>query len=212
MFPFGTRSLDSADAWLAEGLAEQIGSHLARRPQLRVLSTNAVAAQRQRTPDPLEAGRALKVRWVVTGTLRRVNAEIQARVEVALAASGVQAWSSSFRREDGDFALLEREIAESVAVVLVGKRAALDGRVPLPDTETDPEAYRVFLIGNALLNRRTAETAVQAVASYEEAVRRDPHLPLRGPDWARHASSSTPGPHRGWTCRASRYRSLPGAR
>lgn len=52
----------------------------------------------------------------------------------------------------------------------------------MPDTETDREAYRAFLIGNALLNRRTAETSVQAVASYEEAVRRDPRF---GAAWAR---------------------------
>jgi len=176
VFPFATRSADSADVWLGEGLSEQIGSRLARLSQVRVLSTNAVAAQQRSTPDPLQAGRALNVRWVVSGTLRHAEGAIHARVEVARAASGIQAWSSSFDRTDGDFEALQREVAESVAVVLVGRIAPAPPTNPQATRATDPEAYRLFLIGNALLNRRTPETAMEAVANYQEAVRRDPQF------------------------------------
>jgi TolB-like protein len=186
VFPFVTQSTDSADVWLAEGLSEQIGSRLARLPLVRVLSTDAVAMQQRGTPDPLEAGRALDVRWVVTGSLRHTEGEIRARTEVAVAASAVQVWSASFSRADGDFEALQQEMAESVAVVLVGHLApAAATSVAVSDT-THREAYRLFLIGNALLKRRTPETVMQAVSDYGEAVRRDPQFAAA---WAKLASA-----------------------
>ena len=173
VFPFDARSADSTDLWLAEGLSEQIGSRLARVPELQVLSATSVSAQLGRTPDPLEAAQALTARWVVTGQLRRAGNEVQVRTEVAVASNGVQLWSATLRRSDGDFQLLEAAVAESVLVVLMGRGtnplAVATGRAEA----VEPEAYRLYLLANAQLNRRTQETVAQAIQHYQEALRRD---------------------------------------
>jgi serine/threonine-protein kinase len=174
VFPFEVRSTDSADVWLGEGLAEQVGSRLAKGPALRVLSTNAIASQLRKTPDPLDAAHALEARWAVTGLLRRTEGEIRARVEIATADSGVQAWSGSFTRTDGDFRLLEAEVAESVSAFLVGGPTGAATTVAGGTAKVDPEAYRHYLLANAQLNRRTADAAMQAVANYQAAVDKDP--------------------------------------
>lgn len=182
VFPFASRSADPADAFVAEALSEQIGSRFSRLPNLRILSATAVAAQWARTPDALEAGLALGVDQLVTGTLRRSAGNLQALVEVVQAASGVQIWSSTFRRTDDDLFALEQELAESVAVPLVGESGPA-GMRPLARTASrNPEAYRLFLLASALVKRRTPETVQEAVDKYREAVRLDPGFTIA---WAR---------------------------
>ena len=185
VFPFASRSSDTADAFVAEALSEQIGSRLSRLPEIQVLSATAVAAQWRRTPDPLEAARALGVGRLVTGTIRRSAANLQALVEVVQASSGVQTWSSTFRRSDDDLLALEQELAESVAVALVGVSPSAETVAPGETVSSNREAYRLYLLANALVSRRTPESVQEAVDNYAEAVRLDPTFAAA---WARLGS------------------------
>jgi TolB-like protein len=172
VLPFLSRSPDTTDAYLAEAISEQIGSRLSRVGGLRVLSASAVSSQWRRTPDPVDAARALKVAWYVTGTLRRSTEELYAHVEVVRTASAEQAWSSPFRRQDDDLLALEGAVAESVVVAITGRlvRPAVTASTAGP---RDKEAHRLFLMANALLTQRTAEAVIRAAKLYEEAVGRD---------------------------------------
>src|SRR4051794_8082428 len=70
VLPFESRSADAGDAYLAEGMAEEVANQLARTGRLQVKARTLVAAQWRRTPDALEAARQLNVAWVVHGNVR----------------------------------------------------------------------------------------------------------------------------------------------
>jgi Tfp pilus assembly protein PilF len=57
---------------------------------------------------------------------------------------------------------------------LVGTVAPVEAEALRARASDNREAYRLFLLGKALLNRRTQETVARAVEHYAEAVRLDP--------------------------------------
>lgn len=71
VLPLENRSPDAADAYLAEGLTEEVGNHLTQLGRLQVKARGLVDAQSRRTPDPFDAARRLNVAWFVHGTVRR---------------------------------------------------------------------------------------------------------------------------------------------
>jgi serine/threonine-protein kinase len=62
---FANRSADSADAYLASGLTDEVASRLGELPRLRVKGRRATAATNE--GDYLALGRALDVRYLVEG-------------------------------------------------------------------------------------------------------------------------------------------------
>jgi TolB-like protein len=177
VLPFSNRSADSSDAYLAEELPEQITGRLSRIAQLHVVSATAVAAQWRRTPDAIAAARALRVEWLVTGSLRRAGSQLSAGIELVRTATAEQAWSSPFRRSDGDIAAIEEQVAESVAVAVVGRLAPEQLAVLQRSTTRNPEAYRLYLQARALTVRRTIGDLAAAANAMTVATRLDPGFP-----------------------------------
>jgi len=181
VLPLTSRSDESSDALLGEGIADAVGARLSRVPSLQVLSATAVRAMQTKVQDPLDAARALKAQWVVAGTLRRGEGGVTAAVEVIRASSGVQRWSGSFHPTVATLVSLDAEIAESVAVVLAGTHGSARQTSEVRVGTTDPEAYRLFLLGKASIARRTESSANQAVRYFGLAVARDSAF---SPAWA----------------------------
>ena len=182
VFPFSNRSPDSSDAYLADALPEQIIGRLARVQDLKVKSATAVSAQWRRTPDPMAAARALRVEWFVSGSVRRVGRQIAVSAELVRAASGDGAWSAPFRRGDDDLAAIEEQVAESIAVGVIGRLAPAQRTELRRSASRNVEAYRLYLLGSSLIGRRTTADIQRAVQSLSEAVRLDPRFAAA---WAR---------------------------
>jgi TolB-like protein/Tfp pilus assembly protein PilF len=176
ILPFVNRSPDSADAYLADALPEQIVGRLARVNGLVVKSHTVVLAQWRRTPDPVATAHALRVQWFVTGSLRRAGRKLTVSAELVRAASGDGVWAAPFRREDDDLAAVEEQVAESVAVGIVGRLAPDQLSALRVQATRNTEAYRLYLYGRALLGRRTPAEINAAVRALTEAVGLDPNF------------------------------------
>src|SRR2546429_7804944 len=85
---FDNLSADTADAYLAEGLTEELIARLGQLPRLAVKSRAAVQRFRQSGADPLAAARALRVARLVTGSGRRRGDRLRGTVELGAASEG----------------------------------------------------------------------------------------------------------------------------
>ena len=141
VLPFGNRSPDTADVYLAEGMTEEVSSHLTRLSRLQVKARSLVLAQWRRTPDPFGAARQLNVAWFVTGTVRHAAPQLLVSVELVRPATGEQVWAKRFARSDGDLFAAQAEVAESIAVVVGGRLTPGDrvvlARRPTRNNEAD---------------------------------------------------------------------------
>jgi TolB-like protein len=173
VLPFLSRSPDSADAYLADGMTEEIANQLTHLGRLQVKARGLVAAQWRRTPDPFDAARRLNVAWFVHGNVRHVAGQLLVNVELVRAGSGEEAWATRFPRRDADVFAVQAEVAESVAVQVGGRLTPGERAVITRRPTRNNEAYRLYLYGNTRMGRRTPEDLREAVASFEQAVRLD---------------------------------------
>lgn len=194
VFPFENRSPDTTDAYLADGLTEEIGNRLTQLGKLQIKSRGQVRAQWRRTPEPIAAARALNVAWFVHGNLRHVGNQLLVNVEL-VHSSGEEAWASRFPRRDADVFAVQAEIAESVAVVVGGRLSPTEHATITRRPTTNNEAYRLYLFANALVARRTAEDVRKAVDAYGQALALDPSFTGA---WARLAIARNIQQSWGW--------------
>ena len=93
VLPFQFRG-ESADAYLADGLAEDLTLRLARLANLRVIAPQ-VAARFRDTSDPRDAGRSLAVDGVLTGNLQVDGQWLRGRMELISTADGSILWADT---------------------------------------------------------------------------------------------------------------------
>ena len=176
VLPFTSRSADTADVYLAEGLADELANQLASTGRLQLKALTTAAAQVRRTPDPIEAGRLLGVAWVVTGTVRRAGQQLVVNASMLKVGSAEQAWGARFSRTVADLFAVQAEVAESVTVAVVGRLAPAERRTLARAPTTDKEAYRLYLLGKSLVARRTQLDVRRGVQAFERAVSLDPRF------------------------------------
>lgn len=115
-------SRDTADAFLADGLTEEIIIRLGQVPRLAVKSRYEVQRFRGRTAQDLAAlGRALGAAYLVTGSVQRAGDQVRLRYEVIRAATRTHVAGDVIDRSSRDLLTVESDIAREVATAITGQ-------------------------------------------------------------------------------------------
>jgi len=178
VLPFENRGTPIGDdAFLADGLADEIANDLGSIPSLQVVSPPA----RQTSKTVTEIGRQLKVNYVLHGTVqwgKDQSGRKRARVVPHLirAGDGVQVWSSTFEEPvDSIFEVeekLSREVMRQMGIILQPEQAQAIARPPT----ANPDAYYAYIRGLGLKNQPfySEDHLLQAIPLFERAVKLDP--------------------------------------
>jgi len=173
---FDNLSRDTADAFLADGLTEEVIIRLGQVQRLQVRSRFEVQRFRGRATrqDPPVLGRALNVAYLVTGSVSRVGDRVRLRVTLIRTATRAQAWGDVIDRASSDLLTVESDIARDVTTAVVGQLLP-EERTRLSRLLTsDPIAYEEYLRGRQDLNRSFDEAASRsAIAHFDRAIARD---------------------------------------
>src|SRR5438270_10477276 len=112
---------DTADAYLAEGLTEDLTSLLGSVARVQVKSPGVVRrAQRASPGDAPAIARALGVRYLVDGNVRRVGTRVRVATRLVNGATAVAAWGDVFDRTAEELLGLPLVIAREVATRVGG--------------------------------------------------------------------------------------------
>ena len=180
---FDNLSADSGDAYLAEGITQEIIARLGDVARLVIKSRYAVRPYRGVTRlDPAGIGRALGVSYLVTGSVQRANSRLLVSAELSRASTGNRVWGQQYERGDGDIIAIMADIASHVVAGVAGSLLP-DERRALASRPTESRAaYAQLLRGDVLLAQRTPVSVRQAIAAYAAAIALDSVL---GDAWAR---------------------------
>jgi serine/threonine-protein kinase len=174
---------DSTDAYLTDGLTDEIRGKLTGVRDLVVIARASSNAYRATTKSPREIAEELGVRYLLSGTVRIVGTGDQRRVlvrpelvEVTGSAQPQSRWQQPVDMPVADVIQVQREIAQKVVTamevaVAPGDRATLT-RVPT----RDPVAYDLYLRGRAAIGWGAAFDAASLRASItlmEQVLARD---------------------------------------
>jgi TolB-like protein len=167
---FENGSRDSADAYLADGLTDQIIDRLDHVGRLQVVSRAATrGARNQAAVDAVGAARHLGCAWFVSGNVRRSGNRLRVDVELVRTSTGVRAWGRVIDQADADPFAIEEQVARQVAEAIMGRLAPGEREALHRAAPPTPAAYDHILRGNYYLARRNADDAWRAVEEYQAA-------------------------------------------
>jgi TolB-like protein/tRNA A-37 threonylcarbamoyl transferase component Bud32 len=119
------------DAWMADGLAEDLGDALSMLQGVRVRSRAGAPAEGE---DVRAFGRRNEVEALVEGTLRRDGERFRASLRLVSVEDGFQIWAHRFEGSTGDLLRVSDEAARAIAGALSGVVASAEAR-PAPSAE-----------------------------------------------------------------------------
>ena len=172
---FENRSRDTADAFLAEGLADEISTRLGELGRLAVVSRSQVRRLRGADDMAIAAiGRALNTANLVHGSVQGTPTHLRVSVELLRASNATQVWSHVYDRGRSDLLEIQGDIATEVAQQITGTLRPGD-RIALARRPTNnPEAYEHILRGDLFVASRNRSQIVQALHEYQTAIALDP--------------------------------------
>jgi eukaryotic-like serine/threonine-protein kinase len=177
VLPFEAIGGDTANAYLGEGIADEIAIALSKAAGLRVASRTSAAAFRSgHDADVREIGRRLGVSTVLEGRVRRAQDRMRLTVQLTSVGDGMTLWSDEYERQVTDVFRVQDEIARAIVAALRARLRGIDmpqPGVPLASPGTsNAEAYDLYLRGSYLLERRGSGVA-KAVEYFERAIAED---------------------------------------
>jgi serine/threonine-protein kinase len=176
VLPLATPGTSVEDAYLSEGLSEEITGRLADVEGLTVISPASVLALKGRNLSARQVADTLGVRHVLEGSLKRTGERIEARVQLVDARRGTVVWHQTYRLGAGELLQLQDVIARQVAGALMpaGRKSAMPA-APLRTARA--AAYDSYLKGAYWLARRTPEGLRLARVAFQHALDLDEGYP-----------------------------------
>ncbi len=173
VLPLANLSGDKADDYFGIGLSEEITRALSKTG-VRVIGRTSAGALQAQGLDERAIAKQLGVGSLLTGSVQRADGSVRITVSLVSAADGSVRWTDKYDRPLTNVFALQDEIARTVADKLLGAVAGGRTAATARNETSDPEAYALFLQGQVLFNRRTAQSVRQAIALLETAAKRDP--------------------------------------
>ncbi len=170
--PLENLSHDASQAYFAEGMTDALTTHLAKAGGLRVVSRTS--ATRFADKPVAEVARALNVDGVVEGSVLFVADRVRVSARLIDAASDTSLWADSYEGELGDVLQLQQTVARDIAQQIHVAAAPASASGSARGSKVNADAYREYLQGRYLWNRRTAESLQQAIAHFERAIELQP--------------------------------------
>jgi adenylate cyclase len=165
---------DTADAYLADGLTEDVATLLGNVTSVQVKSPGVVRRAQRATPQDLSAiARALGVRYLVDGTVRRAGGRLRVSARLVIAGTAVSTWGEIFDPAPEELLALPSVIAREVAVRVGGAIGAGEAAALATFPTRSPAAYDHYLRGNFFLALRSPEGTARAIGEYRGAERLD---------------------------------------
>jgi len=187
VLPFKNLSGDSAQAFISDGLTEEIRSALSRNAGLQVLATTSSNTVRDDQGDARSIAAKLDVAYLLDGSVQRAGDRVRVAINLTNGRTGFSEWSDRVDRQLGDVFAFQSEIATKVSNAL-SVRMATDA--PAPGGTRNAQAFEAYLRGKALYNETKDEaTDRQAKADFEIAIAADPNFALAHAALSRSLSS-----------------------
>ena len=184
VLPFADLSDDKQNAFLADGVQDDILSTLSKIADLKVISGSSVSSYAPGTARNLaEIADALGVGYVVEGSVRQSGTHVSITAQLTEARTNARLWTESYERDLGEVFEVQSEIVQRVASQLQVQVSSKEEAAIRERPTKDLAAYSSYvrakrLIATIAFNGQIEEKLRQAIGLLEQAVARDPDFYL----------------------------------
>src|SRR5206468_2858981 len=193
VLPFENLSDDKENAYLTEGIQDEILTRLSKIGDLRVISRNSTQHYKNKPENLREIAKQLGVAHVLEGSVQKSAGTVRVNVQLIKAVNNSPVWADTVDRSLTDIFSLESEVAMTVADQLRAKLTGQEAQAIAAKPTDDPEPYDAYLRGLAYTLRSGGfepRNIIPARQYLKEAVRIDPKFAL---DWSLLSSVDSAG-------------------
>jgi TolB-like protein/class 3 adenylate cyclase/Flp pilus assembly protein TadD len=179
ILPFKNLSDEKENAYFADGVQDEILTHLAKIADLKIISRVSVMQYKSGVARNLrEVGQQLGVTNVVEGSVQRSRNRVRVNAQLVDARTDRQLWGQTYDRDLADVFAIQSEIAKAIAEQLQAKLSPHEENAIERPPTTDIIAFDLYTHAKNLLLTSFSSAAraklLQAVDLLNEAIARDP--------------------------------------
>jgi TolB-like protein/Tfp pilus assembly protein PilF len=180
VLPFENRSEEKANAFFADGVQDEILTHLATIADLKVISRTSVMQYKGgAVRNPGDIGRQLGVAHLLEGSVQRAANKVRVNAQLIDARNEAQVWAQTYDRDLADVFAIQSEIAKTIADQLKAKlspneKAEMEERPTSNVTAFDEYTRAKTLLLTTGFSWSQEKNYARAVELLDSAVARDP--------------------------------------
>jgi TolB-like protein/tetratricopeptide (TPR) repeat protein len=182
--PLVSIGADSGNAYLADGITNELAAALGRMSNVHVVSPSRAAAMLAAGHSPSDIGKALNVALQLEGTVQREGKRLRVTARLVNVSDGVMKWSDMYERDATDLLTVQEGLARAITDAVGSAVGGGATQLAFNDTtsvdnganKTSGQAYDLYLRGRFQLNRRSAASLQQAITYFQQAISKDGSL------------------------------------
>jgi serine/threonine-protein kinase len=178
VLPLRNMSGDPQQDYFSDGITEDIISHLAGIPGLKVISRTSVEQYKKTTKSLKEIAGELDVDTILEGSVRREGNRVRIVAQLIDARKDEHLWAETYDRDLSDIFAVQSEVATQIAGALnANVSASLKEQFEKRPT-ANLEAYESYLEGNQYAAIQEEQRIRAAIGLYQQALNLDPGFAL----------------------------------
>jgi serine/threonine protein kinase/Flp pilus assembly protein TadD len=179
VLPLQNLSAEPDSTYFSDGMTDEITTKLSKIQAIDVASHSSAAAMKGSGKSAAEIGKALGVRYLLEGSVRKAGDQVRINVHLIDSTTGFQVWADDFVGEMKDVFSLQEQTALKIAGSLNLKLSPQEHQAIQHRYTQNPQAYDAYLRGHALVQFSDRRDKVEAARrDFEEALKSDPDYPL----------------------------------
>jgi serine/threonine protein kinase/Flp pilus assembly protein TadD len=181
VLPFENLSDDKENAYLAEGIQDEILTRLSKIGALRVISRGSTKQYKSKPENLRGIAKQLGVAHILEGSVQKSAGTVRVNVQLIEAVNNSPLWADTIDRALTDILSVESEVAVAVADQLRAKLTGDEAQLIAAKPTDNPQAYDAYLRGLAYTLRSGGfepRNVIPARQHLKEAVRIDPKFAL----------------------------------
>jgi len=187
VLPFENLSPDPNNAYLADGIQEEVLTRLASIDDLKVISRTSTRPYQSKPRNLSQIANQLGVANIVEGSVQKADDQVRVNVQLINAQTDTHLWADTYDRKLTNIFGVESEIAKGIAESLQAKLSGSEKQALAVKPTNNPDAYDAYLRGLAFEARNSLsvysdDVVAKTVSFYERAVQIDPNFAIA---WAR---------------------------
>jgi adenylate cyclase len=175
VLPFRNIGDDPRDTYLADGITDDLTTDLSHIAEAFVIARETAYTYRGKATDIRQIGRELGVRYVLEGSVRRIDATLRVNAQLISAETGAHLWSDRFDEEISKLGAGQEQVVTRMRAGLGISMVEIEKARSLRERPTNPDAFDLILRARSLDNLPpNLQRNDEALSLYERALSLDP--------------------------------------
>jgi TolB-like protein len=176
VLPFADMSGDGDFSYLADGISDDIISGLARFRELNVVSRSSTFAYRDALPNIRQISDDLGVRYIIEGSVRRLDDRLRVTSQLVDSQSAKQIWSSRYDRDVGDLFAVQDEITEAIVASIAPEIGQAERRQAQRKRPENLDVWDRYQNAQVAYNSSTLTGLESAIEQFDHVTELDPNF------------------------------------